>query len=314
VRSVVAGAVAAPWVVWALVRTLGVELPYPFVALLAFTPYAALSSPLPVVVGLLARRWAVAGVAAVAMLAFAVALAPRALAGPAPDARGPRLVVMTSNLYLGQADARAVLGIAREHDIDVWSVQELRPRLLAELDRAGAAERFPGRVLDPREGAAGSGVLSRTPLVAIDTSPNRQGHAEPEVELRVPGAPPVRLKAVHPSPPVNPTAAPSWQDALAALPGSDGRGDVRILAGDFNATLDHAELRDLLGRGYVDAADAVGKGFVWTWPARGRARALPLTIDHVLVDRRVEVEKVVVVRVPGSDHRAVITTLRLPSD
>ena len=129
----------------------------------------------------------VAGVAAVAMLAFAVALVPRALAGPDPDARGPRLVVMTSNLYLGQADARAVLRIAREHDVDVWSLQELRPRLMTKLDRAGADELFPGRVLDPREGASGSGVLSRTPLVAIDTSPNRKGHAEPEVALRVRG-------------------------------------------------------------------------------------------------------------------------------
>src|SRR3954469_22593505 len=66
-RSLVAGAVAAPWVVWALVRTFGVELPYPFVALVAFTPYAALSSWVPVAVGLLVRRWAVAGVAGVAM-------------------------------------------------------------------------------------------------------------------------------------------------------------------------------------------------------------------------------------------------------
>jgi endonuclease/exonuclease/phosphatase (EEP) superfamily protein YafD len=121
----------------------------------------------------------------------------------------------------------------------------------------------------------------------------------------------VRLKAVHPAPPVNASAAPTWQDALAAHPGSDGRGNVRILAGDFNATLDHAELRKLLGRGYVDAADAVGKGFVWTWPAL-RRRALPITIDHVLVDERVEVEKVTVVRVPRSDHRAVIAVLRLP--
>ena len=66
-RRLVAIAFAAPWVVWALVRTLGLEVPYPFVALLAFTPYAALSSPLPVVAGLLLRRWAVAGVAAVAV-------------------------------------------------------------------------------------------------------------------------------------------------------------------------------------------------------------------------------------------------------
>ena len=129
----------------------------------------------------------------------------------------------------------------------------------------------------------------------------------------MPGAPPVWLKAVHPSPPVSAVSAPGWQEALAALPGADARGDVEIMAGDFNATLDHSELRELLDRGWVDAADAVGEGFAWTWPAR-RRRALPLTIDHVLVDRRVRVEGVTVVRVPGSDHRAVIAQLRLPAN
>ncbi|HEY6889960.1 MAG TPA: endonuclease/exonuclease/phosphatase family protein [Solirubrobacter sp.] len=311
-RNLVAVVVALPWVVWAVVRTLGLELPYPFVAMLAFTPYVALLSPVPVVAALLLRRWAVAGVAAVAMLAFSVALVPRAFGGPDPQASGPRLVVMTSNLYLGQADARAVLRIAREHDVDVLSVQELRPGLARKLDRAGAKALFPDRVLDPRERASGSGVFSRTPLEVVDTSPNRQGHAEPEVSLTVAGAPLVRIKAVHPAPPVNPRAAPLWRGALAALPSSDGRGDVQILAGDFNATLDHPELRGLLDRGYTDAADAAGGGLTWTWPARRRTRALPLTIDHILVDKRVEVEKVTVVRVPGSDHRAVIAVLRLP--
>ncbi|MDA0164509.1 endonuclease/exonuclease/phosphatase family protein [Solirubrobacter ginsenosidimutans] len=311
-RNVVAVVVALPWVVWAGVRTLGFELPYPFVALLAFTPYAALSSPVPVVAALLLRRWVVAGVAGVAVAAFALALVPRAVGGPEPEADGPRLVVMTSNLYLGQADARAVMRIAREHDVDVWSLQELRPGLVRKLDRAGAKTLFPDRVLDPRERASGSGVLSRTPLAVVDTAPNRQGHAEPEVSLKVAGAPPVRIKAVHPAPPVNPTAAPLWRGALEALPSSDGRGDVQILAGDFNATLDHPELRALLGRGYTDAADAAGKGFTSTWPWLRRTRALPLTIDHILVDKRVTVEKVTVVRVPGSDHRAVIAVLRLP--
>jgi endonuclease/exonuclease/phosphatase family metal-dependent hydrolase len=313
VRNLVAGAVAAPWVVWALVRTLGFELPYPFVALLAFTPYAALTSPAPLLLAALLRRWVVAGVAGVAVLAFAVALLPRAVGGSESEASGPRLVVMTSNLYLGQADAKAVLRIAREHDVDVWSLQELRPGLVSRLDRAGVKTLFPDRVLDPRERASGSGVFSRTPLEVVDTSPNRQGHAEPEVSLQVAGAPPIRIKAVHPAPPVNPRAAPLWRGALAALPSSDGRGDVQILAGDFNATLDHPELRALLDRGYTDAADAVGDGLTWTWPAKRRGRALPLTIDHILVDKRVKVEKVTVVRVPGSDHRAVIAVLRLPA-
>jgi endonuclease/exonuclease/phosphatase family metal-dependent hydrolase len=154
-------------------------------------------------------------------------------------------------------------------------------------------------------------VLSRRPIRIIDDAVDATGHAEPEVEFDVPGAPPVRIKAVHPAPPVNRSRVPVWRQSLAALPGSDGRGDVQLLAGDFNATLDHAELRGVLHRGYTDAANAVGGGLTWTWPAL-RRRALPLTIDHILVDKRVSVEKVTVVRVPGSDHRAVIAVLRLP--
>jgi endonuclease/exonuclease/phosphatase (EEP) superfamily protein YafD len=311
-RAVVAALVAVPWVAWAVVRTVGFELGFPLVAVVAFTPYAALSSPLPVVVGLVLGRWVIAGVAGVAALALGLAIVPRAIAGPEGEARGPRLVVMTSNAYVGQADARAILRIAREHDVDVLSLQELRPELMRRLDRLGALKQFPGRSVDPRAGASGSGVLSRRPLEAVEAAPNAKGHAQPEVVLHVPGAPPVWVKAVHPSPPISATEASGWQEAMAALPGADARGDVEIMAGDFNATLDHRELRALLDRGWVDVADSVGAGLTWTWPAK-RRRALPLTIDHVLVDRRVRVEDVTVVKVPGSDHRAVIAQLRLPS-
>ena len=156
-------------------------------------------------------------------------------------------------------------------------------------------------------------MLSRRPLAAVETAPNAKGHAQPEVVLRVPGAPPVRVKAVHPAPAGQPRRRAGWQEAIAALPGADARGDVEILAGDFNATLDHRELRALLDRGYVDAADAVGDGLRLDLARAAARRALPLTIDHMLVDRRVRVEGVTVVRVPGSDHRAVIAVLRLPA-
>jgi endonuclease/exonuclease/phosphatase (EEP) superfamily protein YafD len=263
---------------------------------------------LPVVVALGLRRWGVAVVAAVAALALGLAMVPRAVAGPQPAAGGPRLVVMTANLWLGQADARALLRIAHEHDVDVLSVQELRPELLARIDAAGGRRQFPYRAVDPRTGAAGSGLLARRPLTPGAPDPAVQ--AQPEAVLA--GSPPVRIKAVHPAPPVSRGAAVRWRRLIAALPGSDSRGDVRILAGDFNATLDHPELRRLLARGYVDAADASGSGLTWTWPARPRSRALPVTIDHVLVDRRVRVESVTVVPIPNSDHRALIAVLRLP--
>jgi len=297
--------VALPWVVWALLRTLGIEMPFPLVALIAFTPYAALTSPLPVVVALVLRRKRVAVLSAAAAVLLGVAMVPRAVAGPRPEAQGPRLVVMTSNLWLGYADARAVLRTAREHDVDVLSLQELRPPLSARLERT---ETFPHRIMLPEAGASGSGLMSKYPLESAG------GDLQPEAVMTVPGAPPIRIKAVHPRPPISRAAEPEWRAAIAALPGADGRGDVRILAGDFNATLDHPELRALLDRGYIDAADAAGEGLEPTWPAPPKShRAPPLTIDHILVDRRVRVERVTVVDIPRSDHRAVIAVLRLPA-
>jgi hypothetical protein len=217
---------------------------------------------------------------------------------------------MTSNLWLGQADARAVMRVALAHRVDVLSVQELRPVTLERLDAAGADTYFPSRAVDPRLGASGSGLLARRELHPTG-APDGATHAQPEAAIEIPGAPTVTIKAVHPAPPVRPSADAAWKRAIAALPGSDSRGDVRMLIGDFNATLDHPELRALLDRGYVDAADAVGQGLHPTWPALPR-RALPLTLDHVLVDRRVRVEKVTIVQIPRTDHRAVIAVLRLP--
>jgi endonuclease/exonuclease/phosphatase (EEP) superfamily protein YafD len=300
-------AVAAPWVLWALLRTLGLDGGAITVQALAFTPYAALTSPLPVLAALLLRRRVTAAVAGVAVIALAFAVAPRALAGGGPDARGPRLTVMTANLYVGRGDARTVVDLVRRYDVDVLCLVELTPAELARLDAAGLADALPHRVAKPLPGASGAAVLTRAPLVP-GASPRAGANPQPAAAL--PGS--VVVTAVHPAPPVNGSREDGWADALGALPSAE-RSRLRILAGDFNATLDHRALRGVLGRGYADAADRAGSGLRATWPAVPR-RALPITIDHVLVDRRIRVETVHVAAVPGSDHRAVIVTLRLPSD
>ena len=84
----------------------------------------------------------------------------------------------------------------------------------------------------------------------------------------------------------------------------------RVLAGDFNATLDHAPLRGVLRLGYADAARAVGNALAPTWGPLGRPALI--TIDHVLVDRRCAVLASSVHVIPGTDHRAVYAEIRLP--
>ena len=159
-----------------------------------------------------------------------------------------------------------------------------------------------------RRGGFGSAVYARMPLARAEAE---AGQTVTAARLRPRGAPPVELLAVHPRAPLREANMDEWRADLRALPTATPRGAVRILAGDFNATLDHAELRRVLDRGYEDAADEVGHGLRATWPSNRRFPP-PVTIDHVLADARCGARDVEVIDVPGSDHRAVLAVVELP--
>jgi endonuclease/exonuclease/phosphatase family metal-dependent hydrolase len=312
--GVIAAAVAAPWVLWAVLRTLGLEYGHPLVALVAFSPYAAALAPVPVLVALLLRRWLVAAVAAVAALALLTALLPRTLPGSQraqPDARGRTLVVMTANLRFGRADAATILRLVDEHDVDLLSLQELTPGAMRRLGAGGAARLLPHRSVRPHEHWSGLGLLARAPL---RPAPLRSGSSRAQLEavLSTGAGTALRVVAVHPLPPVSGANTRAWRAALRNLPEAAAAADgaPQVLLGDFNATLDHHEMRRLLDRGYVDAADATGDGLRPTWPTTGRRP--PLTIDHVLFGRPIRVRRVSLHTIPGSDHRALIAELVLP--
>jgi endonuclease/exonuclease/phosphatase family metal-dependent hydrolase len=99
-----------------------------------------------------------------------------------------------------------------------------------------------------------------------------------------------------------------WRAELKALPPP---GNLpRVLAGDFNATLDHAAFRGVLRLGYADAAQQTGNALTPTWGIPGRRALLPL--DHVLVSPGCAVRAFSVHAVPRSDHRAVYAEIQLP--
>jgi endonuclease/exonuclease/phosphatase family metal-dependent hydrolase len=109
-----------------------------------------------------------------------------------------------------------------------------------------------------------------------------------------------------------PRANRDWQQDLAAEPPADPGGPPRILLGDFNSTLDHAPLRQLIATGYRDAGVATGQGLVPTWPYAEHPGIPKVAIDHVLVDRRIGVRAMSVHRIPLSDHRAIVAELIVP--
>lgn len=277
-------------------------------AALALTPYVVPVGATVAVLALAGRQLRLgAGCLALTVL-LAVPLLPRVVPNAAPAADGPTLRVLAINLYFGEADAGAIVDLVAEHRVDVLNLLELDEAGQSALDRAGLTGLLPHRVFRPAGAAVGSGIASRYPLDELDLA-GPSWFAQPGARVRLGRGAVVEVVAVHPIPPV--TRADDWRAELRSLPPASPAGPVRILAGDFNATLDHAELRRVLDSGYVDAAERTGEALVPTWPRRRTAP--PVTLDHVLVDERAAVLGFSAHDVPGSDHRAVLAELRLPS-
>lgn len=307
----IAVAFTVPWLLWAAVRVFGWDAGYPLVPAISFTPYVALSSVLPVAGGVLVRSRTAIVLALVAVTAFAVVLLPRGLAGSPPAAgAGPVLRVASINLFFGQADAGAVVDLVDAREIDVLAVQELTPDALERLLYSGIDDRLPFQLVTPEaRSAGGGGLFSRYPLTepgAVEAL-----FRQPQATIDVPDAPAVVVTSVHAFPPArSPESVRQWATDLATLPPARSAEELPLLIGDFNATLDHRALRDVLDTGYADAASLVGQGLTPTWS--GSASLPGLAIDHVLVPGPVAVESFELAAVPETDHRFVIAVLRLP--
>ncbi|AGZ45619.1 endonuclease/exonuclease/phosphatase family protein [Actinoplanes friuliensis] len=302
-----------PGTVWAVLRLGGWEQGA-LVQLFAFTPYVAAWSVMPVLAALVTRRWLAAAVATVTVALFAVMVLPRAF----PDNnRGPQggvaLHVMTSNMLFGNADPAELVRLVRENDVAVLALQEFSPNAQTQLAAAGLGELLPYSSLGAEYGAGGSGLYSRFPITEPGVRQNGGGFRQAYGTIQPPGASAVVVESAHPLAPYSIEILNQWRNDLGEEPRADPKGVPRILLGDFNSTLDHAPLRDLISSGYRDAADAAGQGLIGTWGPYDGDPLPPVTIDHVLADKRLGVGAVSVHTIPGSDHRAIVAGLRLPA-
>jgi endonuclease/exonuclease/phosphatase (EEP) superfamily protein YafD len=303
-------AAVIPVVLWAIVRAFGLERGFPLVPLLAYTPYVTLASMFAVGVAAALRNWAAAIVSTLALVTLLIAVLPRAVGDPEEIPAGATtLDVLSVNIHHGTASVGAVLQLIEDRDAEILSVQELTPGFARELRSRGIDRLLPYRVISVRRGAAGGGVYSSLPLRPLP-GPAPVAFRMPRARVQLPGGDSAGVVAVHPYPP-NRNSVDLWRAGLDSLPVAGSGASPWILPGDFNATLDHAELRDLLDGGYRDAAEVTGAGLTPTWPARRRILP-PVTIDHILADRRIRIADYAVETIPGSDHRTVYARLAIP--
>ena len=299
---------------WAAARLAGADrwryLEAWAVPVLSFTPQATAGAWAGV---LLIRGRGARGTAALAGAALTAAMASRALPRRQPPAGGPALRLLTANLREGRAAAASLVELARWTGADVLFVQELTDEAVTRLERAGLNALLPHHITQAVAGGAGGGIYARHPLsdgLAVASA----SLAQPSAQLDLPSGQSIQLVCVHsppPKPPWSKGAVARWRSELSMLPPP---GDTPvILAGDFNATLDHAQLRRLLRLGHQDAALQAGTALVPTWRPEPSGCPALLAIDHILIDPRCAVRATSVHRLPGSDHHALYARLRLPA-
>ncbi|MDZ7578701.1 MAG: endonuclease/exonuclease/phosphatase family protein [Candidatus Nanopelagicales bacterium] len=281
-------------------RYLGVETGVLALAI-AFTPFVCLASVLLLPLALLSRSVAVAA-AAVAAAAIQLSwLVPGFVGADVPSDSPATLTVMTANLQVGRADADRITGLVSANRVDLLGVQEMTAPARERLREAGIDSLLPFGRFDN----SGNGIWSRYPI----GGPDAGGVALewPTLGARVEGPRgDFTFVTVHPSAPLTPGHARWTADQPLLLANLNSTRGPVVVAGDFNATLDHRVMRDLQAAGFSDAAEASGAGLNLTWPV-GRLPFPAVSIDHVIY-RDVDLAPVntFTETVGGSDHLAVI--------
>jgi len=285
----------------------------PLVHLVAYTPYVAGLSVLPLLGALALRRWRAAAVAGLALAALTSVVLPRTVPGVAADVGGPRLRVLTANIKHGEADPAALVALVKQHQVDVLAVQELNTDFISAFDAAGIGALLPHRIVDDPKIYVNGGLYSRVPLSDTGIHEDESGFTQAYATVTLPGGAPLVVESVHSCAPLSVADVPCWFAGLRGQRPATPDGPVRLLMGDFNATVDHAPMRALLATGYEDAAGNTGHGLKGTWRPIDHGFSLPpIAIDHILIDPRLAIREYAVWPLPGSDHSAVFAEVSLP--
>jgi endonuclease/exonuclease/phosphatase (EEP) superfamily protein YafD len=290
----------------------------PFAQMLAFRPWELIG--LAVLLLLLAAAtvrfralWPFAAGALAVLVVGSSLVLPRAFPGPMP-AGGTPLTVLSFNTYEGRADVQALAAEIKAVRPDLVSLPEAGDRFRAKLapliEPLGyRLKASVGRHEQNVDGVT-TAVAARLGDVTIDIGDETTAFPYLVVTGGALGS--LTFVAFHS---VAPTlrSTPFWRHDLALLPQWCTASAPVVVAGDFNATLDHAVFRDGIA-GCSDAAAQRGDGLIPTWgPTDLTRHTVGPQIDHVVASGGIAASAFQLVDLPGSDHRAILTTLQVPA-
>ncbi|NOL43505.1 endonuclease/exonuclease/phosphatase family protein [Kribbella sandramycini] len=287
------------------------ELP-PFTQLVAFRPQGLVLVFALALLMLIRKGWRIAaGLVVLLVLTGAGLTLPRLTNDPQPPLSDTReLTIMVANVLGGGANAGAVAELIRQRKPDLVSLPEAQVDVREEIRAQLQGLQYAGYTDQPTSAVeSATSVLVSSTLGAVQVKrdlPTEFGH------LLVTGGSlgEVRLIAYHGFPPL-PDAVPAWKHDLQQLRRWCAADPPTVIAGDFNATLDHSDFRWAMASNCQSVAPEVGRGFVGTWPT-DQPPLLRTQIDHVLATRPIVPGSFAAYEVEGTDHLAVVVRIAVP--
>lgn len=237
-------------------------------------------------------------------------------------ARNTSMTVMTYNIHHGEGldgklDLERIAKIIRAHNPDVVALQEVDDRATRsgkvaqaeELGKLTGMHHVFGKAMDFQGGGYGQAILSRWPIKKhqVHPLPQRPGR-EPRIALKAQiDAPELEFwfASVHLDHEIEAVRLEQAAEVNRIF-ARQAEGDLKLLAGDFNAVPGSGTMKSLLGAWLDTAGDKAG----FTIPAANPRRR----IDYILaapINRCILVDSVVPEEPDASDHRPVVARVRV---
>ncbi len=265
--------------------------------------YVVLAAGL-LVLALLARSGAGAGLAAGVLLVNGACVAPDLIAVPPATSPGePVLKLLVANVMNPNPRVRPLRRLIRDEDPDLVGLLEVDERWLRELDEL--RERYPHRLEDPRRDHFGLALYSRIPFTARELAPLADSGVNAALVGLRPGKREVGLLLVHSLPPTSARGAAIRNAQLEHVVRLRERyaSSEFMVVGDFNTTPWSPAFGALTRRAGLRSA-ARGHGWAPTWPAGFLPLMIP--IDHGLLSPGLHASTYRRGPEIGSDHRPIV--------
>jgi endonuclease/exonuclease/phosphatase (EEP) superfamily protein YafD len=268
----------------------------------------------------LEAQWVLLAESALLVVAVGAILVPRARLDRAPDwtASAPELTIAVANVFVDNRVPRLAGERLAAEDADVVVLNEAGDRVLDAIDGTGAAAAYPFRIVDhATTDDYRVAVLSRHAFVGasgrVDRGPLRVVRADVAVGDEL-----LTIVAVHLRAAIERGGHARWRaeiralhDLAVALPHHS------VIVGDFNASLDRAEMAALARLGFRDAHSVLGRALRPSLysAASGPLRRVPtvIRVDHLLAAPAVHPLALRGFVVPGSDHAGFSVRLAVRS-